>query len=45
MAKQYMSETWNIDLDELRNVTQRRLNDVADGTLDLSPVATLDEND
>ena len=45
MARQYMSETWNINLDELRNVTQRRLSDVTDGTLDLSPVATLDETD
>ena len=42
MVKKYMSTEWNIDMEQLRNVVQRRVGDVVDGTLDLSPIATLE---
>lgn len=41
IVQKYMSESWNISLDELRDVVQRRMGDIVDGTFDLSPVCTL----
>lgn len=35
MVKKYMQESWGIDLDELRKVVQRRIDDVASGKVDL----------
>lgn len=42
MIKIYMDTQWDIDLDKLRDAVNRRMNDVCDGTLDLSPISTLD---
>jgi substrate import-associated zinc metallohydrolase lipoprotein len=41
MIKTYFSTQWGIDLDELRDVVNRRMTDVCDGTLDLTPITTL----
>ena len=35
IVKNYMQTAWNIDMDELRNVVQRRMGDVVSGELDL----------
>lgn len=35
IVKSYMQTEWNIDLDELRDVVQRRMSDVVNGVLDL----------
>lgn len=43
MVKTYMSEQWNIDLDELRSIIQRRMQDVVNGTLDIEPVVKMEE--
>lgn len=42
IVKKYMKDSWGVDLDELRDVVQRRMKDVVDGTLDLTPLVTLD---
>ncbi|MBS5529044.1 MAG: putative zinc-binding metallopeptidase [Prevotella sp.] len=42
MIKIYMDTQWNIDLDKLRDAVNRRMGDVCDGTLNLSPICTLD---
>lgn len=41
MIRTYMETEWNIDLDELRDAVNRRMNDVVDGTLDLTPIVVL----
>ncbi len=35
IVKTYMTDSWGIDLDQLRDVTQRRMNDVVTGKIDL----------
>lgn len=35
IVKKYMKSSWNIDMDELRDCVQRRINDVVDGNVDL----------
>lgn len=35
LVKKYMKSSWNIDMDELRDCVQRRINDVVDGNVDL----------
>lgn len=35
IVKTYMTDSWGIDLDQLRDVTQRRMNDVVNGRIDL----------
>ena len=35
MIRSYMSSAWDIDIDRLRNVIQRRMDEVLDGTVDL----------
>lgn len=35
IVKKYMATSWGIDMDELRDCVQRRLNDVVDGNVDL----------
>ena len=41
MIKSYMDTAWNIDLDVLRDAVNRRMDDVVDGTLDVSPIVVL----
>lgn len=36
MIKKYMKESWGIDMDQLRDVVQARMNDVITGKLDLN---------
>lgn len=36
IVKSYMKASWNIDMDELRDVVQRRMNDVVTGAIDLN---------
>lgn len=36
IVKAYMKTAWNIDMDELRDVVQRRMDDVVDGAIDLN---------
>lgn len=35
IVKNYMQTAWNIDMDELRDVVQRRMSDVVTGEIDL----------
>ena len=35
MIRSYMQTTWNIDIDVLRTVIQRRMDEIVDGTIDL----------
>lgn len=35
IVKKYMLSSWNIDMDELRDCVQRRINDVVEGNVDL----------
>lgn len=35
MIRSYMQTTWNIDIDALRTVIQRRMDEIVDGTIDL----------
>jgi substrate import-associated zinc metallohydrolase lipoprotein len=42
MIKVYFADEWGIDLDELRDVVNRRMGDVCDGTIDLGPVTTIE---
>jgi len=35
MIRSYMQTTWNIDIDELRTVIQRRMDEIVNGTIDL----------
>lgn len=42
MVKKYMSDAWGIDMDELRDVVQRRVAEVVNGTLDLNPIITIE---
>jgi substrate import-associated zinc metallohydrolase lipoprotein len=42
MIKTYFTNEWNIDLDELRDIVNRRMDDVCNGILDLSPIVTID---
>lgn len=42
IVQKYMAESWNISLDELRDVVQRRMGDIVDGTFNLNPICTLD---
>lgn len=35
IVKKYMESSWGIDMDELRDCVQRRINDVVDGNVDL----------
>ena len=41
MIKTYMSTQWGIDLDELRDVVNRRMDDICNGKIDLSPIAII----
>ncbi|MBQ7420055.1 MAG: putative zinc-binding metallopeptidase [Prevotella sp.] len=41
MIRDYMDSQWNIDLDELRDAVNRRMEDVVSGRLDLTPIAEL----
>ena len=34
IVKNYMQTAWNIDMDELRDVVQRRMSDVVTGEID-----------
>jgi substrate import-associated zinc metallohydrolase lipoprotein len=43
MIKTYMSEQWSIDLDELRDVVNRRMDDVCNGKINLEPIEYIDE--
>jgi hypothetical protein len=36
-----MESAWNIDLDDLRDAVNRRMDDVVSGRLDLTPIAEL----
>ncbi|MBR1801461.1 MAG: putative zinc-binding metallopeptidase [Bacteroidaceae bacterium] len=38
LIRKYMQTAWNIDIDELRDVLQRRINDVVAGKIDLQKV-------
>lgn len=40
-VKEYMTSQWDIDLDELRDAVNRRMDNVVNGTLDLTPIETL----
>jgi hypothetical protein len=35
MVRSYMQSAWNIDIDQLRTVVQRRMNEVIAGSVDL----------
>ena len=35
MIRSYMQTTWNIDIDDLRTVIQRRMDEIIDGSIDL----------
>ncbi len=35
IVKKYMQDSWGIDLDKLRSVVQRRMNDIVNGSVDL----------
>ena len=35
MIRSYMQTTWNIDIDALRTVIQRRMDEIVNGTIDL----------
>nr|MCR5519022.1 hypothetical protein [Bacteroidales bacterium] len=39
IVRTYMSESWGIDIDVLRDIIGRRLNDVETGKVDLNTVA------
>jgi substrate import-associated zinc metallohydrolase lipoprotein len=41
MIRDYMESAWNIDLDDLRDAVNRRMDDVVSGRLDLTPIAEL----
>ena len=38
VVKEYMHDSWNIDLDDLRNTIQRRQKDVFNGEVDLTDI-------
>jgi substrate import-associated zinc metallohydrolase lipoprotein len=42
MIKTYFSDEWGIDLDELRDVVNSRMDDICNGVIDLSPVTTIE---
>lgn len=42
MIKAYMATEWNVDLDELRDVVNRRMDDVCSGAVDLSLITELE---
>lgn len=41
MIKVYFTTQWGIELDDLRDAVNRRMNDVCNGTLDLTPICEL----
>ena len=43
LVKKYMEETWNIDMDKLREVVLRRQDEVASGKVDLTDITTKED--
>jgi substrate import-associated zinc metallohydrolase lipoprotein len=43
MIKTYFTEEWEIDLDELRDVVNSRMDDICNGKINLEPIEYIDE--
>jgi substrate import-associated zinc metallohydrolase lipoprotein len=42
MIRTYMTTEWGIDIDELRDAVNRRMNDICNGKVDLNPITTIE---